>query len=86
MSYRQVGVYLPRTAAQQYNYSGGTKVPISQAKPGDLVFWASGGSIYHVALYSGPNTIVAANTYGVPLSEGPIYTWGNVLPYVLRIL
>lgn len=86
MSYKQVGITLPRTAAGQYNYSGGRKVPMSQAQVGDLVFWASGGNIYHVAIYSGPGMIVGARTYGKPLSESAIYTWSNVLPNVVRIL
>lgn len=86
MAYKQVGITLPRTSAGQYEYSGGRKVPMSQAQVGDLVFWASGGRVYHVALYAGSGTIVGARTYGTPLSESPIYTWSNVLPYVVRVL
>ncbi len=84
MAYQQVGISIPRTAEAQYNV--GRRVAIGNALPGDLVFWARNGYIYHVALYSGPNTIISAHQPGTPMDEGPIYTWANVLPYVVRIL
>lgn len=34
--------------------------PVSQAQPGDLLFWGQHGSTYHVAIYIGNNQYVAA--------------------------
>lgn len=36
-SYRKAGINLPRTAQQQYNVT--EHIPLSEAKPGDLVFF-----------------------------------------------
>ena len=46
---------------------GGTAENI---RPGDLVFYASGGSINHVAMYVGNGQVIHASTYktGVKLS------------------
>lgn len=50
-----------RTAAAQA--TGGTRISASQLQPGDLVFYASGGRISHVAIYIGDGQIVhAANS------------------------
>ncbi len=49
-SYAGVGVLIPKYSGDQYNT--GRKVPISQAKRGDLLFWGPGGS-QHVAMYLG---------------------------------
>ncbi len=48
-----VGVLLPRWSGDQYN--AGRKVPPSQAKRGDLLFWGPGGS-QHEAIYLGGGT------------------------------
>ncbi|MCH5462342.1 C40 family peptidase [Secundilactobacillus sp. HBUAS58055] len=37
-----------------------TSKPVSQAKPGDLLFWGAAGATYHVAIYIGNNQFVAA--------------------------
>lgn len=50
-AYAKVGKRLPRTAAQQYKAS--IKVSAAKARPGDLVFFMSGKSVYHVAIYAG---------------------------------
>lgn len=50
-----------RTAAAQS--TGGTSISASELQPGDLVFYASGGSVSHVAIYIGDGQIVhAANS------------------------
>lgn len=41
-----------------------TLKPLSEAKTGDLLFWGSRGSSYHVAIYIGNNQFVAAPDYG----------------------
>lgn len=37
-----------------------TQKPVSQAQPGDLLFWGQHGNTYHVAIYIGNNQYVAA--------------------------
>ncbi|MCI7097468.1 MAG: C40 family peptidase [Lachnospiraceae bacterium] len=58
--FAKYGVYLPHSSSAQ-SYCG-TRVSSSQMRPGDLVFYGSGG-INHVAIYIGDGMIVhAANT------------------------
>lgn len=38
----------------------GTKISVSQAQPGDLLFWGSAGSTYHVAIYLGGGSYIHA--------------------------
>lgn len=52
------GISLPRTAEQQSQC--GTQIPVSEAEPGDLIFFAKDGYVYHVALYTGDNTTIEA--------------------------
>lgn len=53
------GVYLSRTAAQQSQTSAG--ISESEVRPGDLVFYGSGGYVGHVAIYIGNGKIVHAS-------------------------
>ena len=48
---RQVGINLPRTANEQMGAA--RRISRSQARPGDLVFFVSGGHAYHVGIYVG---------------------------------
>ncbi|KOU53364.1 C40 family peptidase [Streptomyces sp. WM6378] len=54
-SFKQAGRKLPRTAQQQYN--GSRHVSASSRKAGDLVFFHSGGRVYHVGIYAGNGRI-----------------------------
>ncbi|MFE1950347.1 C40 family peptidase [Streptomyces sp. NPDC059524] len=54
-SFKRAGKSLPRTAAQQYNKT--RHVSASTRKQGDLVFFHSGRSIYHVGIYAGKGRI-----------------------------
>lgn len=58
--YRQFGVSLPHSSRAQANC--GTKVSLSEAKPGDLVFYGSGKGINHVAMYIGNGQVIHAST------------------------
>lgn len=49
--YRDAGVTLPRTAAQQSKK--GTRVDFKDMEPGDLVFWGEEGKSYHVGIFIG---------------------------------
>lgn len=57
-SWQAGGVKLPRTAHSQY--LSARRVPSSQAKPGDLVFFGYGGRMSHVGLYIGGNKMIHA--------------------------
>lgn len=58
--YQKFGYKLPRTSRAQSHC--GTKVAVEDARPGDLIFYAKKGRVYHVAIYAGEGkTIEAAN-------------------------
>ena len=52
------GISLSRTSSAQAG--NGTRVSLDSVQPGDLIFYASGGSIYHVALYIGGGQVIHA--------------------------
>ncbi|MGX1883038.1 C40 family peptidase [Streptomyces sp. NPDC055287] len=54
-SYKKAGKSLPRTAQSQYNKT--RHVSSSSRKRGDLVFFHSGRSVYHVGIYAGKGKI-----------------------------
>ncbi|RLV65159.1 NLP/P60-family protein [Streptomyces sp. CBMAI 2042] len=54
-SFKKAGKKLPRTAQQQYNKT--SRISSSKRKPGDLVFFHSGRSVYHVGIYAGGGKI-----------------------------
>lgn len=58
--FRQFGVSLPRSSREQVNV--GTKISLADAQPGDLIFYAKGGRINHVALYIGNGQVVHASS------------------------
>jgi cell wall-associated NlpC family hydrolase len=53
---------LPHSAEGQRRMSDMRRITRSQARPGDLVFYLSGGSAYHVAIYAGNGRQYAAAT------------------------
>ena len=59
--YEQYGIYLPHSADAQKSY--GTRVAsLSEAQPGDLVFYGSGGYASHVGIYMGDGQLVHASS------------------------
>ena len=74
-AYRQGGVSLPRTAADQYGV--GTYVAYGQWQPGDLIFYGTSSNIHHVAMYVGNGDIVQAPTTGIPDEVTPISGGGS---------
>ena len=54
--YARAGVQLPRTSQAQRN--AGHQVPLSEARPGDLVIYRSDAS--HVAMYVGNGQVIHA--------------------------
>ncbi|TQF73921.1 lytic transglycosylase [Rhodococcus spelaei] len=63
---------LPRTSETQWNI--GTEIPMSEARPGDLLFgnWQSGGP-GHVAIYIGNGQMVHAPQTGDVVKVGPVF-------------
>src|SRR5579875_1982162 len=53
---------LPHSAEGQRRMRGMRRVGVAHARPGDLVFYMSGGSAYHVAIYAGHHRQYAAAT------------------------
>jgi cell wall-associated NlpC family hydrolase len=78
-AYRQAGVNLPRTAAEQY-IAVAAKVPLGELEPGDLLFWATDlsnpATIHHVAIYLGNGQMLAAPHTGTVVQVQPVYLDG----------
>jgi cell wall-associated NlpC family hydrolase len=53
---------LPHNTESQRHARGMRRIPAARARPGDLVFYLSGGSAYHVAIYAGHHMQYAAAT------------------------
>ncbi|MFC8426001.1 NlpC/P60 family protein [Streptomyces sp. NPDC057236] len=67
-SYAQAGVALPRTSqAQRY---AGRRIPLSEARPGDLVVYRSDAS--HVGMYMGNGQVIHAPHPGAPVRYDPV--------------
>jgi peptidoglycan DL-endopeptidase CwlO len=86
-AFGSAGVVLPRVARDQYG--AGAHVPVAQAQPGDLLFWAYDSSdpdtIHHVALYLGDGKIMEAQQTGVPLGVRPVsFTEKGLVPLATR--
>ncbi|MDO5292556.1 MAG: C40 family peptidase [bacterium] len=67
--YKKMGYKLPRTSRQQSQK--GKKVSAKNLQKGDLLFYGSGRSISHVAMYIGNNKIIHASNPrdGVKISK-----------------
>lgn len=81
-SFAGVGVLIPKYSGDQYNT--GRKVPTSQAKRGDLLFWGPGGS-QHVALYLGGGKMLEASGSAGKVTVSAVRQSG-LQPYVARII
>ena len=71
-SYARVGRKLPRTAQQQYNAT--IRIPWSARRLGDLVFFYSGHSIYHVGVYAGSWYMIDAPHTGARVLKERIWS------------
>ncbi|WP_418966823.1 NlpC/P60 family protein [Butyribacter intestini] len=77
--YKEFGYDIPRTSLEQSAY--GTKVSASSIKQGDLVFYQSGKTVGHVALYIGDGEVIHASNEkdGIKISKMNYRT-----PYCIR--
>lgn len=74
--YRSAGVSIPRSSATQYRTvknAGNLKTDASQLVAGDLVFYQTGGTIRHVAIYIGGNQVIHASDYSTGVITSSIY-------------
>jgi cell wall-associated NlpC family hydrolase len=78
-----VGVALPHYSG--YQATSGRRVPLSQMAPGDMLFWASGGQIHHVALYIGNDQMVEAPYSGSRVRIASV-RYGGIVPLATRLL
>ena len=58
--FAKYGIGLPHSSRAQANM--GTKISMSEARPGDLVFYSKGGRINHVAIYIGGGQVIHASS------------------------
>lgn len=70
--YAQLGITIPRTADQQYDAA--TRIPSSQARPGDLVFFLGSGGAYHVGIYAGNGMVYDAGKPGQTVTKRAIWS------------
>ena len=70
--YAKVGRHLPRTSSAQ---AGAVRhVGASDRRPGDLVFFSSGGHVYHVAIYAGGDSVWHAPRPGESVHREHLWT------------
>ena len=57
--YKKFGISLPHYSGSQANC--GTTIKLSEAQPGDLIFYGKGSTINHVAIYIGNGQVIHAS-------------------------
>jgi cell wall-associated NlpC family hydrolase len=77
-----VGIKLPHYSGSQYNM--GRKIPSSQMRRGDVIFYGPNGS-QHVTLYLGNGQMLEAPYTGSHVKVSPVRTSG-MTPYVVRYI
>ncbi|MCD8124043.1 MAG: C40 family peptidase, partial [Lachnospiraceae bacterium] len=79
--YEKYGISLPHSSAAQSKM--GTKVSSSDLEPGDLIFYGSGKTVNHVAIYIGDGKVVhaASEKTGIRISD-----WDYKTPITIRRL
>lgn len=76
MAWQQSGVDFPHLAQDQYDMT--TAEPLSDALPGDLVFFGTPDNVYHVGIYVGNGEMIDAPDTGQNVRVESIY-WGSLL-------
>lgn len=69
-AFKQVGIDLPRVSQDQS--TAGTQVSLDNLLPGDILYWGSAGSAYHVAVYVGDGMFVGAQNPSTGVAEKPL--------------
>jgi cell wall-associated NlpC family hydrolase len=81
-SFAGVGIKLPHYSGSQYNL--GRKIPSSQMRRGDVIFYGPGGS-QHVTIYLGQGQMLEAPDIGLKVRVAPVRS-GGMTPYVVRYI
>lgn len=85
MIYAFAAAGVPLDHYSGYQAQSGKRVPLSQMRRGDMLFWDDGGSIHHVALYLGNGKMVEAPYSGSRVRVTSV-RYGGITPYAVRVL
>ncbi|MCK7623640.1 C40 family peptidase [Streptomyces sp. RS10V-4] len=69
-AFAQVGIDLPRVSQSQS--TTGTQVGLGNLQVGDILYWGSAGSAYHVAVYVGNGNFIGAQNPSTGIVERPL--------------
>ncbi|MFH9399932.1 C40 family peptidase [Streptomyces sp. NPDC017638] len=69
-AFKQINISLPRVSQDQS--TAGTQVSLSNLQPGDILYWGSAGSAYHVGVYVGGGMFVGAQNSSTGVVERPL--------------
>ncbi|WP_030676267.1 C40 family peptidase [Streptomyces rimosus] len=69
-AYRTIGIDLPRTSQPQS--TAGTQVGLGNLQVGDILYWGSAGSAYHVGVYVGNGHFIGAQNSSTGIVERPL--------------
>ncbi|MBR1758567.1 MAG: C40 family peptidase [Lachnospiraceae bacterium] len=80
--YEHFGYSIPRTSRNQA--SGGTRISLSNLKPGDLIFYSNSSGINHVAMYIGNGQVIHASNArsGIKISNMNYRTPTKAVRYI----
>lgn len=69
-AFSQIGIDLPRVSQDQS--TAGTQVGLSNLQVGDILYWGSAGSAYHVGVYVGNGNFIGAQNPSTGIVERPL--------------
>ncbi|MEW9519598.1 C40 family peptidase [Streptomyces tubercidicus] len=69
-AFNQIGIDLPRVSQDQS--TTGTQVGLDNLQVGDILYWGSAGSAYHVGVYVGGGKFIGAQNSSTGIVERPL--------------
>lgn len=69
-AFSQIGIDLPRVSQDQSTQ--GTQVGLDNLQVGDILYWGSAGSAYHVGVYVGGGNFIGAQNSSTGIVERPL--------------
>ncbi|REK85579.1 peptidoglycan endopeptidase [Streptomyces inhibens] len=69
-AFSQIGIDLPRVSQDQS--TAGTQVGLDNLQVGDILYWGSAGSAYHVGVYVGNGNFIGAQNPSTGIVERPL--------------
>jgi len=87
-AFAAAGVKIPRVANDQY-VAGGAHLPVREAQPGDLIFWATNPAdpvtVHHVAMYLGDDEYIHAPQTGDVVKISKLnWDYHELMPLAVR--